>query len=222
MFYVGALVVLLSLTPWDALVAQLKLGGGTYSSSPFVLVFSGLGEHVAAHLLNFVILTAMLSVYNSMVYSTSRMLYGMAQEGNAPKSLALVNKRGVPVRAIAYPALVTALCVVLNYVAPSGALEMLMSLLVAALVITWTIIIGVHLSYRKRHDAKGTVRSFPAPLSPLSNYLCLFALGVLLVVMLITPSIRPSVFAIPVWIAVVYGLFRCSPQSKLRVEPALF
>ena len=55
MFYVGAMVVLLSLTPWNDLVAQLKAGGGTYSSSPFVLVFSGLGESLAANLLNFVI-----------------------------------------------------------------------------------------------------------------------------------------------------------------------
>src|SRR5256885_17127437 len=82
-FYIGSMAVLMSLMPWTDLLGQLKAGGDTYSSSPFVLVFSGLGENTAAHLLNFVILTATLSVYNSMVYSNSRLLYGMASEGNA-------------------------------------------------------------------------------------------------------------------------------------------
>ena len=219
MFYVGAMVVLLSLTPWNDLVAQLKAGGGTYSSSPFVLVFSGLGKHVAAHLLNFVILTATLSVYNSMVYCTSRMLFGMALQGDAPKSLMQVNARGVPVRAIAYPAVFTALCIVLNYVAPAGALEMLMSLLVAALVLTWTIIIVVHLKYRKVHEAKGTVRTFRAPFSPMTNYLCLAALALLLVVMWMTPGIRSSVIALPAWIGIVYVLYRCAPQRNAATNP---
>ena len=135
-----------------------------------------MGEHLAAHMLNFVILTATLSVYNSMVYSSSRLLYGMAQEGNAPKSLAEVNKRGVPVKAIVYPGIVTAFCVVLNYVAPAGVIELLISLITAALVIIWTIIIISHLNYRKLHDAKGTPRSFKAPLFPLTNYICLVAM----------------------------------------------
>jgi len=65
-----------------------------------------------------------------------------------------------------------------------------MSLLVAALVLTWTIIIVVHLKYRKVHEAKGTVRTFRAPFSPMTNYLCLAALALLLVVMWMTPGIR--------------------------------
>ncbi|MHA6848633.1 amino acid permease [Ralstonia syzygii] len=218
LFYVGSMAVLLSLTPWSDLVAQLKASGGTYSSSPFVLVFAGIGEHMAANLLNFVILTATLSVYNSMVYSSSRLLYGMAQEGNAPKSLMLVNKRGVPVRAIVYPGIFTALCVVLNYVVPAGVIELLMSLIVAALVITWVIIILAHLKYRKVHDAKGTKLSFRAPFSPLSNYLCLAAMATVVAVMVLTPGIRASAFAIPVWILMVYGLYRCIPQAAPATE----
>ena len=208
LFYVGSMAVLLSLTPWTDLVAQLKAGGGTYSSSPFVLVFSGMGEHLAAHMLNFVILTATLSVYNSMVYSSSRLLYGMAQEGNAPKSLAEVNKRGVPVKAIVYPGIVTAFCVVLNYVAPAGVIELLISLITAALVIIWTIIIISHLNYRKLHDAKGTPRSFKAPLFPLTNYICLVAMVLVVVVMLLTPEARASAYAIPVWVLAVYAMYR--------------
>jgi aromatic amino acid transport protein AroP len=207
-FYIGSMVVLLSLTPWNDLVAQLKAGGGTYSSSPFVLVFSGIGEHLAANLLNFVILTATLSVYNSMVYSSSRLLYGMALEGNAPKSLMQVNKRGVPVRAIVYPGIVTALCILLNYVAPAGVIELLMSLIVAALVITWVVIVVAHMGFRKVSAEQQVSPRFRAPFSPLSNYVCLLAMGIVVVVMLMTPSIRVSALAIPVWIAVVYMSYR--------------
>lgn len=218
-FYIGSMAVLMSLTPWTDLLAQLKAGGGTYSSSPFVLVFSGIGENMAAHLLNFVILTATLSVYNSMVYSTSRLLYGMAQEGNAPKSLAQVNQRGVPVRAIVYPGIFTALCVVLNYVAPAGVIELLMSLIVAALVITWTIIIVTHLRFRRAHAARGTALGFAAPLAPLSNAICLAAMVLVVAVMLLTPSVRSSALAIPVWVLVVYGVFRVIVRQRPQAEP---
>lgn len=213
-FYIGSMAVLLSLTPWSDLVAQLRAGGDTYSSSPFVLVFAGLGEHLAANVLNFVILTATLSVYNSMVYSTSRLLYGMAAEGNAPKTLMQVNQRGVPVRAIVYPGVFTALCVVLNYVAPTGVIELLMSLIVAALVITWVTIIVAHLRFRRASEASHTPPRCRAPLTPLSNYLCLATKALVVGVMLLTPSIRGSALAIPVWILAVYGAYRLAPLAS--------
>ena len=86
-FYIGALVILLSLTPWDSLLATLNASGDSYSGSPFVQVFSMLGSNTAAHILNFVVLTAALSVYNSGTYCNSRMLLGMAEQGDAPKAL---------------------------------------------------------------------------------------------------------------------------------------
>ena len=85
-FYIGALAVLLSLYPWEKVVT-----GG----SPFVLIFHALSSNLVANVLN-VVLTAALSVYNSGVYSNSRMLFGLAKQGNAPKVLCSVNKRGIP------------------------------------------------------------------------------------------------------------------------------
>lgn len=223
LFYVGSIAILLSLVPWDQLLLQLKgTSGDVYSRSPFVQVFSVIGQDMAAHILNFVILTATLSVYNSMVYCNSRLLYSMAQEGNAPKSLALVNKRGVPVRAIIYPGIFTALCVVLNYVAPSGAIELLLSLIVAALLITWVAIIVTHLRFRSAHQSKGTKFGFPALFSPLSNYLCLAFMAFIVVVMLMTPSIRGSAIAIPIWILIVYVAFKVLKPQRAAATQASF
>jgi aromatic amino acid transport protein AroP len=68
-FYIGALGILLSLYPWQKVVT-----GG----SPFVLIFHALNSGLVAHVLNAVVLTAALSVYNSCVYANTRMLYGLA------------------------------------------------------------------------------------------------------------------------------------------------
>ena len=96
----------MSLIPWN----QLDLGG--LDKSPFVMIFSQLGLGWAAHLLNFIILTAALSVYNSGMYANSRMLYGLAVQGNAPKMFAKVSKQGVPISAVVFSSiLIFWLCV---------------------------------------------------------------------------------------------------------------
>ena len=81
-FYVGALTVLLALYPWDQLLVTLGAGGDAYGSSPFVQIFALIGSDTAAQILNFVVLTAALSVYNSGVYCNSRMLFGLAEQGD--------------------------------------------------------------------------------------------------------------------------------------------
>src|SRR5690606_41405882 len=91
----------------------------------------------AAPGLNYLVLTPPRSVYNSGVYCNSRMLYGLAEQGDAPRLFLRLNRRGVPVMGILISGLITLLCVALNYVLPEGALIILMSLVVAALVLNW-------------------------------------------------------------------------------------
>ncbi len=200
-FYIGALVVLLSLTPWDSLLATLNASGDAYSGSPFVQVFSMLGSNTAAHILNFVVLTAALSVYNSGTYCNSRMLLGMAEQGDAPQALAKIDKRGVPVRAILASAAVTLVAVLMNYLIPQHALELLMSLVVATLVINWAMISYSHFKFRQHMNRIGQVPLFKALWYPYGNYVCLAFVVFILVIMLMIPGIQVSVYAIPVWVA---------------------
>jgi aromatic amino acid transport protein AroP len=221
-FYIGALVVLLSLTPWDALLSSLNASGDAYSSSPFVQVFSMLGSNTAAHILNFVVLTAALSVYNSGTYCNSRMLFGMAEQGDAPQALARVDKRGVPVRAILVSALVTLIAVVLNYLIPQHALELLMSLVVATLVINWAMISYSHLKFRQHLNRIGQVPLFKALWYPYGNYLCLAFVVLILGIMLMIPGIQVSVYAIPVWLLVMwvcYGIKNKRSASASLARP---
>lgn len=212
-FYIGALVVLLSLTPWDGLLASLNASGDAYSGSPFVQVFSMLGSDTAAHVLNFVVLTAALSVYNSGTYCNSRMLLGMAEQGDAPRALAKVDARGVPVRALLVSAAITLVAVALNYFVPQQALELLMSLVVATLVINWAMISYSHLKFRQHLLRQGQVPLFKALWYPYGNYLCLAFVAFILIIMLMIPGIRVSVYAIPLWIGGMYLCYRLKPKA---------
>ncbi|EPY2085273.1 TPA: amino acid permease [Escherichia coli] len=165
-FYIGSLAVLLSLMPWTRVTAD---------TSPFVLIFHELGDTFVANALNIVVLTAALSVYNSCVYCNSRMLFGLAQQGNAPKALASVDKRGVPVNTI----------------------------LVSALVINWAMISLAHMKFRRAKQEQGVVTHFPALLYPLGNWICLLFMAAVLVIMLMTPGMAISVYLIPVWLIVL-------------------
>lgn len=208
-FYVGALAVLLSLYPWENVVT-----GG----SPFVLIFHALNSNWVANVLNVVVLTAALSVYNSGVYCNSRMLFGLAQQGNAPKSLLKVSKRGIPLTALGVSAAATGLCVLINYFMPGKAFELLMGLVVSALIINWAMISIIHLKFRAEKRKARQETRFKSFGYPLTNYLCLAFLAGILYVMYLTEGLRLSVYLIPVWLAVLGISYRLRQKNA---APAL-
>ncbi len=200
-FYVGALTILLSLVPWN----QLELGG--LDKSPFVMIFSQLGIDWAAHLLNFIILTAALSVYNSGMYANSRMLYGLAQQGNAPKIFKTVNKQGVPIPAVLFSALLIFGCVLLNYFVPEDALSHLIYVVVGALVLNWAMISLTHFKFMQSMKQLGQKTSFPALWSPASNILVLAFIATILYIMW-TQGFKESVLMLPIWVVIMFILFK--------------
>lgn len=94
LFYVGALLIIMSIYPWKAIVP---------SESPFVQVFAAVGIATAAGIVNFVVLTSAASACNSAIFSTSRMVFSMAKDRNAPESFARLNGRKVPSNALFSP-----------------------------------------------------------------------------------------------------------------------
>ncbi|RSB53211.1 amino acid permease [Acinetobacter soli] len=190
-FYIATLCVLLALFPWN----QMAQGG-----SPFVMVFASLNSQGVATTLNFIILTAAVSVYNGTSYCSSRMLLGLAEQGNAPQFLKKINSRGIPVHAVLLSAFVTALCVLLNYLFPEKAFAFLMMLVVAAIVINWVVISFTHLQFRQQLKRTHVTSHFPSLFYPVTNYLCMaFMLGIL-VIMSLTPDMRLAVWLIPAWL----------------------
>lgn len=216
-FYIGALVILFSLSPWREI---------TEGSSPFVTVFEALRgfeftligrtfyfTSLIANALNIIVLTAALSVYNSCVYSNSRMLYGLAQQGNAPKFVGKLNRQHVPVRAILVSSAFTAICIIINKLMPDQALEILMSLVVSALIINWVMISITHIFFRRSKDRDGLGTAFRAFWSPTTNYICLaFLIGVLLIMW--WTGMRLPVELIPLWLLLLYVSYRLVMRNK--------
>ena len=212
-FYVGSLTILLSLVPWN----QLELGG--LDKSPFVMIFSQLGIDWAAHLLNFIILTAALSVYNSGMYANSRMLYSLAKQGNAPKVFAKTNKSGVPIPAVLLSAVLIFGCVLLNYFVPEDALGHLMYVVVGALVLNWAMITMTHLQFRRAKRILNFTTSYPALWAPVSNYIVLIFIALVLFIMW-TQGFMESVLMIPVWITVMLLMFNyLNPKDLSDIDP---
>lgn len=216
-FYVGALIILLALYPWNQLGTAAKAGTWAESMavSPFVQIFSNIGIPSAAHILNLVILTAALSVYNSCVYCNSRMLYGLALQKNAPKIFAKTNANGVPIMSLALSSGATLICVLVNYLIPEQALGVLMSLVVAALVLNWAMISLTHLKFRLKKNQEGEKIIFKAFWYPFSNYLCLaFFLAMLGILYHLGEKV--AVLIMPAWIVFIWAGYMLKQRAVKR------
>lgn len=216
-FYVGALVILFALSPWQQI---------TTDSSPFVMVFQNLNgmefelfgnkiffTRLIANVLNLIVLTAALSVYNSSVYSNSRMLYGLADQGNAPKFLMKLNKQSVPINAILISSCFAAICILINKVIPKEAFSILMSLVVSSLIINWVMISYTHLKFRRSKDTEKTKTKFPSIFYPVSNCICfIFLLGILSIMWM--TNMKVSVELIPIWLGILFVCYKVFKTKK--------
>ncbi|WP_442964192.1 amino acid permease [Pseudomonas sp. NMI542_15] len=216
-FYIGAFLVLLSLTPWDELVQSLNSAGDPYSASPFVRSLNMLGSDYAANLLNFVVLIAALSVYNGVVYCSTRQIHGLALQGKASPKLLKLNSNDIPINALGVTAAITIITVAINFAYPHGTFEMLMALAVAANIINWVLISVTHLVFRRKLAKTQRKTVFASPLYPVTNYLCIFFLLGILVIMSTMPSVSMSVWICPVWIAILYLCYKRNARRKRLV-----
>src|SRR5699024_8883742 len=157
--------------------------------------FSSLGIPAAPQILNLVVLTAAISVYNSGVYSNGRMLYSLAEQGNAPRAFLRLSSRQVPWIGIVFSSACTFAVVIINFLVPEGAFMQVMAVATAAAALTWLMIVLTHLKFRKVH-AKADLH-FPSPWYPWANYLCVaFLIGVV-VLMTQLDTTRPAVYVLP-------------------------
>lgn len=204
-FYIGALTVMMIIFPWD----QVGMEG-----SPFVTIFSKLGIKSAAAILNFVVLSAAVSVYNSGIYSNGRMLYSLAEQGNAPKIFMKLGGNKVPIVAILFSSACTLMAVVVNYLIPEGAFMQVMAVATTAATITWVMIVLVHRKFRLAHLDKVDTLAFAAPFFPYVNYLCIGFMVLLIILMTQLDSTKNAVYVLPVWLVILYAGFKIKQKSR--------
>lgn len=156
-FYVLAMIVMLSMTPWN------ETGSGQLNGSPFVRAFAAAHIPFAATFMNFVVITAALSSANANLYLTTRMLYSLAKGRLAPAWLARVSANGVPRRALALSATGMVAAILLAIFAPQNAFLQLYGTAVAGMFFVWGVILVTHLRFR-RAQAPERIKSLPLKL----------------------------------------------------------
>jgi amino acid transporter, AAT family len=189
-FYVGALLVIMAIYPWDQLGTQ---------GSPFVSTFAKLGIRQAAGVINFVVITAALSGFNSTTFSGSRMLYSLAHKRQAPAALGKVNEHGVPTRSVLACLACLVLGVLLNYLLPGRIFAVMMSILSFNTVWTWTMVLIAHFSFRRRYGKT----TFPLRAWPLSSVVCVAFLMFVLVMLGYSPDTRVALYVGAAWVVLL-------------------
>ena len=141
------------------------------------------------------------------MYANSRMLLGLAEQGNAPQIFKYVTKQGTPVPAVLFSALLIFGCVLLNYFVPEKALSYLIYIVVAAAVLNWMMISLIHLKFRKAMKQQGVKTKFPALFAPYTNYVVLAFMLIILYIMW-SQGFMLSVLMLPVWISLLFVIFK--------------
>lgn len=189
-FYVGAIFVIVTIYPWNEL---------SNIGSPFVTTFAKVGITAAASIINFVVLTAALSGANSGIYASSRMLFKLAHDGDAPKTFGHISKRIVPSRAILGISGGILIGFILNMIAATinkstqDLFVIVFSSSVLPGMIPWFVILLAELKFRRNNQDLLVDHPFKLPLYPISNYFAFLMLIVIVVFMLINPETRISV-----------------------------
>jgi len=152
-FYLGAIFVLMCIVPWNQIQP-----GASVAASPFVKVFQLIGVPAAAHIVNFVVITAAASSMNCNLYLVSRMMFSLARGGYAPAAFGGVSKRGTPVPALMVSAAGLAFAILISVLNPDGAFVYLFGISLFGGLYAWLIIFVTHLRFRPKWEASGFPR----------------------------------------------------------------
>lgn len=161
-FYVLALFVVMCVTPWDQINPKV---------SPFVNIFSQAGIASAAIVMNLVVLSSVMSSMNSGVFSTSRMLFGLSSDKQAPKLFGQLSKAAVPAKALMF----SAICIFIGafvqfiYKVQTGtndevtAFTLATTLSTILFICVWIIIMWSYINYRKNRPELHAQSTFKLP-----------------------------------------------------------
>ena len=213
LFYVGALAVIMAVNPWRTIDP---------GSSPFIGMFTLAGLGVAAVVVNLVVLTSAASSANSGIYSTSRMIYGLAKDGNAPKSFGKLSKRKVPQNALLFSSVFMLVGLVMLYSGDSviGAFVAVTSVASVIIIFTWSMIMVTYIVYRRRRPQLHAASTFKLPGSQFMPYVCLAFFAFVLFALTQAADTRLGLMLTPLWFLIIltaWGFNRKTPLQQERI-----
>ncbi|VFP80740.1 L-asparagine permease [Candidatus Erwinia haradaeae] len=212
LFYVGSVVLLVLLLPWNAYQA---------GQSPFVTFFSKLGVPYAGSIMNIVVLSAALSSLNSGLYATGRILRSMSMGGSAPKCMSKMSKHQVPYVGIIMTVSVYIIGVYLNYIVPSSVFEIVLNIATLGIISSWAFIVICQMRLRKAiKEGRAEDISFKLPGAPFTSWLTLlFLVSVLILMAFDYPNGTYTIASIPfLGIVLTLGWFRVRKRVNALTE----
>ncbi|WNJ85756.1 amino acid permease [Pseudomonas canadensis] len=219
LFYVLTLFVLMAIYPWPQIGSQ---------GSPFVQIFSNLGIGSAATILNIVVISAAVSAINSDIFGAGRMMYGLAQQGQAPKGFAQLSKHGVPWMTVLVMGAALLGGVVLNYLIPENVFLLIASIATFATVWVWLMILFTQVAMRRSMTKEQVAElKFPVPFWPYAPAAAIVFMLFVFGVLGYFPDTQAALLVGAVWIVllVVAYLLWVKPTAgqaaKVHYDPAL-
>ena len=205
-FYVCALIAIMAVTPWRDVVP---------SKSPFVELFVLAGLPAAASIINFVVLTSAASSANSGVFSTSRMLYGLAQEGDAPKVFGKLSAASVPSRGLVFSCVCLLGGAFLMWVVPNlvEAFTLVTTVSAILFMFVWSLILLSYISYRKHRAELHQASRYRMPGGVAMCWACLAFFAGIIVLLTFEADTRQALLATPLWF-VLLGVAYVSMRSR--------
>ncbi|WP_433547693.1 amino acid permease [Streptomyces sp. CA-294286] len=183
-FYVGSMLVIVTLLPWNSMTPGL---------SPYVAVLDRIGVPSAGTVMNIVVFVALLSALNANLYGSSRMVFSLAERGEAPRGLLATSHGGVPRRAVLASVAFGFVSVVLNLLWPDTVFLYMLNAVGAVLLFVWGLIAVSQLRLR-RHIERETPERLTLRMwaFPYLTWAALAVMGVVLVLMLLDDTARPQ------------------------------
>ncbi|EEI22321.1 amino acid permease [Limosilactobacillus fermentum ATCC 14931] len=210
LFFIGSMVVMAALIPY-------KQAGVT--QSPFVHVFQMMGIPYAADIMNFVVLTAIISAANSGLYASTRMLWSLGNEGTIPRIFTATNAHGIPVLAVIFSMLGGILSLLSSVYAAGTIYLVLVSISGLAVVIVWMAIAICQLNYRRRFLAAGhsvDELKYRTPWYPVVPWFAFLASLASCLLIWFDPSQRVALYWTVPFVALCYGGYYLARFLKRR------
>lgn len=209
-FYVGALAVIMMVTPWN----QIDPG-----QSPFTSMFGSVGFVGAAFAVNLVVLTSAASSANSGVYSATRMAFGLAKDRHAPRALTQTDRRGVPTKAVFFTAVFLFAAIPLLYAGDSllTAFTIVSSVCATLILFTWGIIVVSFIRYLKKHPDRHASSTFKMPLPRVMPWVILAFFAFIAFALSLSPDTRIALMLAPAWFLVL-GICWFFTRRRLRAR----
>ncbi|MBI6924081.1 amino acid permease [Pseudomonas putida] len=207
LFYVLTLFVLMCLYPWPQIGSQ---------GSPFVQIFSNLGIGSAAAVLNVVVISAAVSAINSDIFGAGRMMYGLAQQGHAPKGFSRLSRHGVPWMTVVVMGAALLVGVLLNYLIPENVFLLIASIATFATVWVWLMILVTQVAMRRSMSREQMAElKFPVPFWPWGPALAIAFMVFVFGVLGYFPDTQAALLVGMVWLVFLVAsyLLWCKPRT---------